>query len=260
MTRLFTKYNSLIRWSTLLIICAAMPVGLTLTKVHADEPAASQPAASAPATTQPASTQPAATQSASAKPPEPASNEFLKALQDDLRKVTSVQSNFKQTKQLAIFNHQVIIRGRFALAKPERLIWIVNSPVKYAVRLIGAELRQWDQDTNKVQTMQMDGQAGFQTASDQLKAWFLGDYSLLTETFDITIRQREPLTLVFTPKADGMAGEFLKRVELTFGKSRQYIQKLVAFEPGGDVTTIEFTDTRINEPVKDSVWDMPPHE
>lgn len=231
-----------------LAILVLVTTALLSSTTRADE----QPATTQPETTQPAATEPATTQ--------PATPEFLKAIQDDLRKVTSVQSNFKQTKQLAIFEHEVIIRGRFALAKPERLIWIVKSPVKYAVRLIGAELRQWDEDTNKVQTMQMDGEAGFQTASDQLKAWFLGDYSLLTETVDITIQSREPLTLIFTPKPEGMAKEFLKRVELTFGENRLYIQKLVALEPGGDVTTIEFTDTQINEPVKASVWDMPPHE
>ena len=238
-------------------------VTLGMPSVYASEEAASEDApttqpASEPATTQPAA-KAAATQEAVVKP-EAATPEFLEKLQDDLRKVNSVQSNFKQTKHLAIFEHEVIIRGQFALAKPDRLIWIVNSPVKYAVRLIGSEIRQWDEDTGKVQTMQMDGDAGFEAASDQLKAWFLGDFGMLTKTFDITIKNKKPLTLVFMPKTDGMAGEFLKRVELTFGESRLHIQKFIAIEPGGDVTTIDFIDTRINEPVKDSVWDMPPHE
>lgn len=235
---------------------ACVIISLSAAIAFADEAPVTPPAATQPATTQSAATQPAVLPAVA----EPATPEFLKGIQDDLRQVTSVQSKFTQTKQLAIFDHKVIIRGRFALAKPERLIWLVKSPVKYAVRLVGAELRQWDEDTNKVQTMQLSGEAGFQTASDQLKAWFLGDYSLLTETFNITIHSREPLTLIFTPKPEGMAKEFLNRVELTFGQNRLYIQKLVAHEPGGDVTTIEFTDTRINEPVIASVWDMPPHE
>jgi outer membrane lipoprotein carrier protein len=237
----------------LLWLCLCTPgTWLACAWAQADTP---QPAATQPAASQPATTQPAAPEKLT-----PATPEFLKELQDHLREVNSVQADFTQVRQLAIFDHTVTIRGRFALQKPDRMIWVVDSPVKYAVSLIGQELRQWDQDSGKIQTMDMGGKAEFQSASDQLKAWFLGDYHMLTEIFNVSIRQRQPLTLVFLPKPDGVAAQFLERVDLTFGENGLAIQSVVAREPGGDVTTIEFTHTQINKPIKPGAWDLPPHE
>ena len=200
----------------------------------------------------PASTQPSSF--------EPASPEFLKAIQDKLRSVTTVQTDFVQTKQLAMFDHKVTLRGRLALEKPDRLIWIVKEPVGYAVSIRNSQLKQWDSETGKTQTIGLGDEPTFKAVTQQIKGWFLGDYETLNKAFDVQVAGKKPLTLVFTPKKDTVGQKFLVSVTMTFNEDELYIRDLLIHEQGGDVTTLEFINTRLNQPIKPDVWDIPPHE
>jgi outer membrane lipoprotein carrier protein len=209
-----------------------------------------------PATPPAPSTAPA-TQTAATRP---ASKEFLAQLQDKLRSVNSVEADFVQEKTLAVFDHTITIKGHFALQKPDQLIWIVKEPVKYAVRVKGEEVRQWDQDTKNVQVNHFGDDPAFKAVSEQIQAWFLGNYKFLAETFDVNIESDKPLILSFTPKADSVAAKFIKHIQMTFGQDDLYINKLTLEEVGGDLTTIQFIQPQINKPIKDSTWEIPPHD
>jgi outer membrane lipoprotein carrier protein len=189
-----------------------------------------------------------------------ASEELLTHLQAQLKTVETVQADFVQEKTLSVLNHTLTIKGHFALQKPNRLVWIVREPVKYAVRIDGDEIRQWDEDTNQVQVIHLGGDPTFQAVTQQLQAWFMGDYKILAESYDVEEQGADPLRLGFVPKPDTMVAKVLKRVDLTFGKDDLYIDKMVVQEAGGDLTTLQFNNTKLNQPIPKETWEIPPHE
>lgn len=189
-----------------------------------------------------------------------ASDALLTEIQRRLSDVKSVQADFIEEKNLALLNHALTIKGRFALEKPDRVIWIVNEPLRYAVRVQGDEVRQWDQDSNKVQVLHIGNDPAFQAISQQVQGWLLGEYAALARNYDIDLLSEKPLSLEFTPKASTVMEKIIQRVDVTFSKDGQYIDTLTVHEADGGTTRLHFIDTHLNEPIGKQTWDIPPHE
>jgi outer membrane lipoprotein-sorting protein len=199
---------------------------------------------------QSASTQPATT---------PASPGLIERVQKQLSVVNTVESDFVQEKSLSVLQHKLTIKGRFAMQKPDRVIWIVREPVKYAIRVFGDEVRQWDEDANKVQVIHVGSDPTFKAISQQVRAWFMGDYAALAENYDVTVASEQPLTLAFASKAGSAVGRMMGGVEVTFAADGKYIEKMLVREAGGDVTTLQFLSPKVNEPVSKDTWEIPPN-
>jgi outer membrane lipoprotein carrier protein len=195
-----------------------------------------------------------------AAPATQATAEVLDPLQAQLRQVNSVQADFVEKRNLAMLNHQLTISGRFALQKPDRLIWIVTAPLRYAIRIEGDEVQQWDEDTNHVDVIHLGGDPAFKSISDQMKAWFLGDYSALATNYDALLIGRNPLALEFVPKPDSMVAKMISKIGLSFEADERYIDTMSVVESSGDTTSVHFSNARINQPVSEATWEMPPHE
>jgi len=196
-------------------------------------------------------------------PPMPttrASIEDIQHLQNQLHGITTVDSDFVEKKDLAMLNHTLTIRGHLGLAKPDRLIWIVRQPVKYAVRIEGDEVQQWDEDTNHVETIHLGGDPTFKAVSEQIQAWFLGNYKALGDSYDLYLTQAQPVSLAFIPKGDSAVTKILKRIDLIFNPEETYIDTMIIREAGGDTTSIKFINVRVNQPIDTQIWEMPPHE
>jgi len=212
--------------------------------------------ASADSTTRTGGTQPAGSQPAATR----VSPELVKHIQHQLQGVTTVEADFIELKNLAVLNHTLIIRGHMALEKPGRFIWIVSEPVRYAIRLEDDEVRQWDEDTDRVDVIRLGGDPTYKAISEQMQAWFLGNYGALAKDYEVDVLSENPLSLRFSPQADSVVAKFMQQIVLTFAPDQRYIEKMVVNETGGDTTTLEFVHTQLNQPVKDDIWRMPPNE
>jgi outer membrane lipoprotein-sorting protein len=188
------------------------------------------------------------------------SEQLLEHLQQQLASVQTVQSDFVQVKNLTMLKHQMTIKGHFALQKPDKLIWNVKEPVRYAIRIEGEEIQQWDEDTNQVQVTHFGGDPAFQAITEQIQAWFMGNYKVLAESYDVELLGENPLSLRFVPKAGTMVAKVVGSVELKFGANELYIDKMVVHEAGGDTTTVQYSNTELNKPIEKGTWEMPPHE
>ena len=199
------------------------------------------------------------TQPAAHNPTTRASTEVLDKLQADLQTVESVEADFEQEKQLKLLKHKLKISGHFALQKPNKLVWIVDKPVRYAIKVEGDELKQWDEDTNKVQTVHLGGDPTFKAITEQLQSWFLGDYKTLSENYDVYLENESPLTLGFTPKEGSMVAGVMGHIDLVFSGDNKYLERMVIRESNGDVTTLNYLNTKINEPIAEKTWEIPPN-
>ena len=189
-----------------------------------------------------------------------ASLDVIQGVQIHLKFITSVQADFVEKKNLAMLDHTLTISGHMALEKPDRMIWVVSRPVGYAIRIRGDEVSQWDEDTNRVDVIHLGGDPTFKAVSEQMQAWFLGNYKVLGDSYEVFVVAEHPLSLRFVPKGDTMVAKLLKQVDLTFSADENYIDGMVVRETGGDTTTLNFANARINQPVDKTTWEMPPHD
>ena len=189
-----------------------------------------------------------------------ADSPLLAELQSSLAGTTNVQSEFIQEKSLSLLQRTVIIKGRLAVEQPDRLSWQVLEPIRYNMVLDGAVLRQWDENTGKVQTMSLAGNPVFKVVVNQLRAWFSGRFDLLTQDFDARVDASVAAPkIIFTPKEGSFAFKVIERVVLTFREDRRYIHDLLIEERTGDRTLMTFTNSVLNAAIPATAWEVKPH-
>ena len=184
--------------------------------------------------------------------------QLLKDLRQRLEGIKTVQADFVQEKNLKVFQHTLVIRGKFAVERPKRLIWHVTDPVKYSISVAGDDVRFWDEDTNKVNTIHIGPSHNFRAVFEQFQGWFLGDYRSLEESYAVVVEEKDPLTVSFGPKANSPMAKMIKGVTVVFKAESAYLDSLTINEGSGDATHIRFLNTKVNQPIANEIWEIPP--
>lgn len=184
----------------------------------------------------------------------------IAAFMSELGKKTSgfktLKTDFIQEKRMAMFKEKMVMKGRIYLQKPNRIAWHVDSPIRYSVLITDKLIRQWDEDSNKVQEISLAKNPIFQNVLNQMNVWFSGDYGSMLDNNSVRILKREPLVIEFLPKENNIAGKVVKNITVTFRSDLKYLQQIRVQEHSGDVTTINFLKTLINPPMDNSSFEV----
>lgn len=186
---------------------------------------------------------------------EPAAD-VLGEMEQAMADVRTVKTDFVQEKKMALFNHPLVTRGSIWVEPPHRLLWRVESPMRYALALDGARIRQWDGETGKTTSLSLDGNPVFAAVTEQLNAWFGGRYGLLAQDYDVERQAAAPATFTFVPKPTAPSAKMLESVTVVFREDARYIASIRIADRGGDVTTLTFVDTELNVPLDPKAWEL----
>lgn len=159
----------------------------------------------------------------------------------------TLKTGFVQEKDLAMFKNRITIKGRIYLQKkPDKVAWHVDSPMKYSVLMTDTAIRQWDEESRKVQEISLAKNPVFQNVLNQLNVWFSGNFVSLLEDNEVRLVSRQPLVIEFEPTEKNVARKIIKRITVTFRDDEKYLKSIRIEETGKDVTTINFINTDIN--------------
>ena len=175
--------------------------------------------------------------------------EHLQRLEKKMADFRSMRTEFTQEKNLAVFKNKIVLKGRIYVQRPNRVAWHVDKPVKYSVLITDKFIRQWDEDTDKVQEISLSGNPVFRIVLKQMTAWFSGSFSSLQEEYHVRIVQQHPFIIEFAPKDKNFAKKVIKSVTVTFRDDERYLSQITIRELSGDVTTILFENTQLNVPI-----------
>jgi outer membrane lipoprotein-sorting protein len=174
---------------------------------------------------------------------------FLQGIGKKASNFKTLKTEFTQEKKMVMFKEKLTMKGRIYLEKPNKIAWHVDAPVRYSVLITDKLIRQWDEDTNKVQEISLAKNPIFQNVLSQLTVWFSGEYGSLLDTNDVRIVKRDPLVIEFIPRDNNVSKKVIKSITITFREDQNYLQQLRIQELSGDVTTINFIHTILNAPL-----------
>ncbi len=183
---------------------------------------------------------------------------FLIALGKKVSDFTTLKAEFVQEKEMALFKDKLVMKGRLYLRKPDRIAWHVDSPVRYSILVTDKLIRQWDEDTDKVQELSLGKNPVFQNILNQLTVWFSGDYNSLLAGNDIRRINSDPLEIEFSPNEKNAVKKVVKNITITFREDQKYLKQIRIREVGGDVTTIHFNNTLLNVPLENAAFEVKP--
>lgn len=180
----------------------------------------------------------------------------LEDLQIKMSTVKSVQTDFIQEKNLALFKQKLILKGRICIQKPGLLAWRVFSPMRYCLVITPTSISQWDQDSNQVQSVSLAKNPSFQVAIQQMQNWFSGSYKSMQGDYDISLLSRKPLKLEFTPRATSLAANFIQSVTMSFQDDLYYLSEINIQEKGKDTTLLKFINPVLNQEISALAWEV----
>jgi len=181
---------------------------------------------------------------------------ILTALQERMSTVKTIQTDFIQEKNLAIFKQKLILKGKIFIQKPGMLSWQVFTPMRYSLVITGSNISQWDQDSNQLQSVSLAKNPSFQVAIQQMQNWFSGTYKSMQGDYRISLISQQPLKLEFIPKEKSVAGNFIQRVTVLFQPDQQYIKEINILEKSGDSTLLEFINAQLNQEISSKAWEV----
>lgn len=181
---------------------------------------------------------------------------ILCSLQEKMSKVSTIQTDFIQEKNLALFKQKLILKGKIFIQKPGMLSWRVFSPMRYSLVISANQISQWDQDSNQVQSVSLAKNPSFQVAIQQMQNWFSGSYQSMQGDYQIKLISQQPVRLEFIPKDKSVARNFIKQVTVLFQNDRQYIKEISILEKSGDSTLLMFIKPQLNQVISPKAWEV----
>lgn len=182
--------------------------------------------------------------------------EILEALEARMKGVNHIQTHFTQTKRVPMLKHEIVLEGSAYMKKPGRFAWHTTSPMRNSIVLNDDVVRQWNEDTDEVETMSVGDAPALKAMIDHTQTWFYGSYVAMLEEYEVRVLARQPLTLEFRPRAQSRPAAMIERVVIQFQPDESYIRSMDLLQRNGTQSVIRFDGTVLNGELDESVWEV----
>ena len=180
----------------------------------------------------------------------------LESWHAELVHISSISSDFVQEKHMTLFQDTLTIRGRMLIATNGCFAWETLWPVRYKMVVADGRIRQWDEETDRIQTISMRNNPAAAAIHEQMSAWFSGNYAALTNSYTVSLAAAKPVSFLFVPHAGSPATNYLAAVQVWLRDDGRYLDKLRITERSGDMTDIIFNNTVLNQTLPAAAWDV----
>lgn len=176
----------------------------------------------------------------------------LKTKIESMSKTTSsIESDFVQEKNLSVLSEKIISKGHFIFKKENLLRWEYNSPTKYLI-IINKE-KIMIKDEKKTNKYDMNSNKVFKEINDIMLSCVQGTIFKSNKFKASYFENEKYYKLELLPQAKNMKETF-KKINLFFDKSVTSVAKMEMIEASEDVTTIDFSNKKLNAPIPENTF------
>ncbi len=168
----------------------------------------------------------------------------------------TVQGSFTQVRHITSLGMDFTLKGEMAIEKNGRMLWKVDSPLRYICVMTRDTLKQWDGETGKVQEISAKQFPWLRILYDCQAAWISGDLHALSHFF--VIAATEPERKLHLIPLQPETKTLFQKLEITFAEDFRGVASILLHETNGDTLHITFHDLKIDQPIPDSRWQLPP--
>lgn len=181
---------------------------------------------------------PGSASQAAAQNPAPADEERSRETAKRFAEVNTIQSRFVQEKRMALLTEPVVSEGVFSFQKtPSRIRWEYTSPFQNGFIIDGDKTFRLEKGVKKA----VKGVMARNIAA-QMLVWLAFDLETLSKTYSVSHFDGG---VTLKPLSD--TNRMLEQITVWFSPDNpRALSKIEMAEPGGDSTTLLFSDTQIN--------------
>jgi outer membrane lipoprotein-sorting protein len=176
----------------------------------------------------------------------------LKAKIESMSKATnSIQSDFVQEKNLSLLSEKVVSKGHLVFKKDNLLRWEYVSPSKYLIVINKEKITI--KDEKKTTRYDMNSNKVFKEINDIMLSCVQGTIFKSNKFKTAYFENDKFYKLELIPLEKNMKDTF-KKINLFFDKSVTSVAKMEMMESNEDLTSIDFSNKKLNEPVAESIF------
>lgn len=176
---------------------------------------------------------------------------LLAGIREKVDSTRTVQADFTQQRNLALFTHPIVFTGRMALRRPDQLRWENVEPIPSVLIFSGDKGMRCNENAPPVH-FELAGDPVMNMIAEQVWTWVDGRYGRLRDKYALSLTESHQLQLI--PQRGEFAG-IIDAVQVNFDPQSLQPEQILIQEAGGDTTTIRFTGYRLNEPVPDHLFE-----
>ena len=164
-------------------------------------------------------------------------------------KVTSIESNFIQEKNLSVLTDKITSKGRFYFKKEKSLRWEYTDPYKYLIILQNDKFIV--NDEGRVKKIDIQSNSVFREINTIILGCVQGTLLNDEKRFSSLCFENNSGYLVKLKPLSSPMKEVLDEIRIFFDKSDLTVSRLEMQERSGDYTNISFILKKINQPIPD---------
>ena len=171
--------------------------------------------------------------------------EVMNMLTQTAASMQCMNCRFTQQKTMAMLEQPTVAEGLMSYNSPDKMRWEYTSPYSFALLVDGEKITKITDGNEEV----LDAKSGrmYQGIVNIIMSSATGKKLFDKSMFDVVITDDgEFWKSEMKPKKNNMKRMFSMLI-FYFGKANNIINKVEMVESGGDVTTIQFYDMKINE-------------
>ncbi len=179
-------------------------------------------------------------------------DEVIKKVQEQQHKVTTLQADFRQEKELALLSKPEVSTGKFVYGKPNNVLWSYDAPKRVQMLITNGTLTTYYPELNKAERIDVKRfedrifkYMGASGAIDELGRYF---------DFTFTNKPSEPTYLLDLKPKTGAVAKRVQRIKIWIDKTSYLTTKIEYVEGDGDITRYEFRNIRVNAPVAQNLF------
>ena len=174
----------------------------------------------------------------------------IKKIQEQQKKTSTLQADFRQEKELALLAKPEVSTGTFLYSRPSNVLWTYDAPRRVQMVIADGFLTTYYPDLRKAEKVDV------KRFEDRIFKYMgaTGAIDELARYFDFTFsdsKSKPVYVLDLTPKNRAVSKR-VQRIKLWIDKKTFLTSKIEYVEGDGDITRYEFSNVRINEPVSHS--------
>ncbi len=178
---------------------------------------------------------------------------FKQAVETEAKKMTSLASDFEETKYVKVLKNSSKSTGIFRY-KNDKLLWQYNAPKKSALLFLGNKMTM-KSDKGRISTIDLNKNKRFRQLQQLMMASYNGT---VFDEDNFTINYFKDTTqkwAVLTPKSKDM-GKHIKEVTFWFKNGENAVSEIKIVENNDDYSVIRLMNRKINETISDNVFQL----
>ncbi len=168
-------------------------------------------------------------------------------------RITSIQADFTQEKDLKILARPIISTGTFLFQAPDSLRWEYRTPVPSILLMHKGTIKKFIQRKGKLEEDPGMGLDAMQVVLTEISNWLDGRF---TDNAMFSVSFPDKQTVLLTPKNQAMAG-LINSITLKLAEQKGLLDSVIISEGPDSFTTMRFSNRVLNQKIPATAFTTP---